>query len=96
MSILLHVLCQRGPEMCQNFRPADVSDSRARLPVLLEPERSPPARDCGRSSERGEVLLGGVLTLRFVSHAQPARLWRTVSVTDTSPMVVTIQPKSGS
>ena len=26
-------------------------------------------------SEKGEALLRGVLTLRFVSHAQPARLW---------------------
>ena len=25
--------------------------------------------------EKGEVLLRGVLTLRFASHAQPARLW---------------------
>ena len=29
-----------------------------------------------RSSEKGEVLLRRVLTLRFVSHAQPARLWK--------------------
>jgi len=27
---------------------------------------------------KGEVLLRGVLTLRFVSHAQPARLWKAV------------------
>ena len=27
-------------------------------------------------SEKGEALLRGVLTLRLVSHAQPARLWK--------------------
>jgi len=35
-----------------------------------------PSYDC--SSEKGEVLLRGVLTLRLVSHAQPARRWKTV------------------
>ena len=29
-------------------------------------------------SEKGEVLLRGVLALRFVSHTQPARLWKAV------------------
>jgi len=29
-----------------------------------------------QGSEKGEALLRGVLTLRFVSHAQPARLWK--------------------
>ena len=33
-------------------------------------------RSTGWCSEKGEVLLRGVLTLRFVSHAQPARLWK--------------------
>jgi len=28
------------------------------------------------NSGKGEVLLRGVLTLRFASHAQPARLWK--------------------
>jgi len=52
------------------------------LPVLALPSRTP----CGalqpfrehplRPSEKGEALLRGVLTLLFVSHAQPARLWK--------------------
>jgi len=33
---------------------------------------------CLLLSENGEVLLRGMLTLRFASHAQPARLWKTV------------------
>ena len=32
----------------------------------------------GAESEKGEVLLRGLLALRFVSHAQPARLWKAV------------------
>jgi len=42
-----------------------------------EPSLSPPAASWeARGSEKGEVLLRGVLTLRYSSHTQPARLWK--------------------
>ena len=69
MSILLHVLCQRGPEMCQNFRPA-AAYFRNHLPTLhpLVFSRVRIGSKVGASGGAGHrPLLGNDLALAPVS-----------------------------
>jgi len=74
----------RSPFSADAKRPTSPSLGAAPAPAPSRSAREPPPlsfrrRFCGGplSSEKGEALLSGVLTLRFVSHAQPARLWKT-------------------
>jgi len=100
-SLLRHVCVSVSDEATfrLRLRCADVCTTEAvqKLPQYFQG----PLSGCGirtareLMSEKGEVLLRGVLTLRFVSHAQPARLWKTC-FNRYFAHGLAIHPKSGS